>query len=104
MERAASPFTEYAWPSARMAEGATGALPPGCRSVWDWRPTRHSCRHQIGRASCRERVCPSVSISVVAGCSHNKLTQTPPSQTVHATSTRKTHNKVDSENRMYTKQ
>src|SRR3546814_18133038 len=46
MERAASPFTEYAWPSARMAEGATGA--------------------QIGRASCRERGCQYVYIAVVA--------------------------------------
>ena len=28
---------------ARMAEGATGAVPPGRRSTWEMRPTCHSC-------------------------------------------------------------
>src|SRR3546814_20828941 len=37
--------------------------PPPCRMFIHEKPVRH---RQIGRASCRERVCQDVSISVVA--------------------------------------
>src|SRR3546814_16815425 len=51
--------------------GARDAVEPRCGSGRLARPARHrpadvSCRGQIGRASCRERVCRSVMISGVA--------------------------------------
>src|SRR3546814_11426406 len=76
-------FEEIGRRAAEAVErGATEVcLQGGIRSAYDGNTYLDILRAEIGRASCRERVCPYVSISEVAVSLKNKRTR------LHATST-----------------
>jgi hypothetical protein len=55
-ETSAKPLFTKVFVSARIADGATGAAPPGCKSTCEIRPTCHSCTNMRPPLACTASV------------------------------------------------